>query len=37
LVYSCAQWRILLKEERRGELMTMLGKVEEVARLLIRD
>jgi hypothetical protein len=33
LVYSCAQWRVLLKEEGRGELTTMLSKVEEVARL----
>jgi hypothetical protein len=33
LVYSCAQWKVLLKEEGRGELTTMLSKVEEVARL----
>jgi hypothetical protein len=32
LTYSCAQWKVLLKEEGRGELTTMLSKVEEVAR-----
>jgi hypothetical protein len=30
---SCAQWRILLKEEEREELTTLLSKVESLARL----
>jgi hypothetical protein len=33
LVYSCAQWKIMLKEEGRGVLTAMLNKVEELARL----
>jgi hypothetical protein len=33
LTYSCAQWKVLLKEEGKGELTTMVSKVEEVARL----
>jgi hypothetical protein len=33
LFYNCAQWKILVKEERRGELMMMLSKVEDVTRL----
>jgi hypothetical protein len=32
-VYNCAQWKILVKEEKRGELMMMLSKVEDVTRL----
>jgi hypothetical protein len=33
LVYSCAQWRILLKEEGRGALMELLNKLEDSTRL----
>jgi hypothetical protein len=31
LACSCAQWKILLKEEEKEELMSMLSKVEEAA------
>jgi hypothetical protein len=33
LVYSCAQWKIMMNEEGRGELSVMLSNVEEMARL----
>jgi hypothetical protein len=33
VVYNCAHWKILLKEEGRGELNLLLSKLEMLARL----
>jgi hypothetical protein len=33
VAFSCAQWKILLKEEERGSLNLMLSKLEVLARL----
>jgi hypothetical protein len=33
VVYSCAQWKILLKEEGKEELNLLLSKLEMLARL----
>jgi hypothetical protein len=33
VVYNCAQWKILLKEEEKGSVIAMLDKLELLARL----